>query len=187
MRRQNAFSLVEVTLAIGVIGFALLAILGMVPVGTRSGRDSVDATRTSLIAQTVFNRVRATMQSNDPASPAYFNPYAAGTFSYFFFTSEGLATGELLKVSAAGDQPQFYPNVKTASDFYRAKVKVAAFDQTVAYDDSDPRKIPAAGTTPNLLCATIEIGWPLNTQDGSIISGTANGAKATYTFSLRKP
>ena len=52
-------SLVEVTLSIGIVGFALLAILGLVPVGQKSGGDAIDATRTSFICQDAQNRVRA--------------------------------------------------------------------------------------------------------------------------------
>jgi len=186
--RKNfaAFSLVEVTVAIGVIAVALIAILGLVPIGMKSGREAVDATRTSLIAQDVVNRVRATMTSNDSTSQYYFGPYAANVASFFFYTAEGARTGELLHVAYPNDKPQFYNNVKNASDFYRVKVIVGVFDQTAYPNSWDPRHVPA-GTTPNLLAANVEVAWPINTQDGSVISPTTNKAKATYSFALRKP
>ena len=62
MRRQpksSGLSLVEVTLSIGIVGFAMLAILGLMPVGLKSGGDAIDATRTSFICQDAQNRVRA--------------------------------------------------------------------------------------------------------------------------------
>jgi uncharacterized protein (TIGR02598 family) len=188
-RRINAFSLIEVTLAIGVIAFALVAILGLLPVGMRSGREAMDATRTSLIAQDVVTRLRASLQSNDSSSQFYFAPYATGTASFFFYTSEGTRTsdgsrtGELLKVQAPSDQPKFYVAVGTKTDFYRAKVVVNSLDQTANFPSYDPRKV-SGSSIPNLLCATIEIGWPVNKSDGSILVA-AN--KATYTVYLRKP
>lgn len=189
MKKPAGFSLVEVALSLGIIGFALVAILALVPVGLRSGRDSVDATRTSLIAQDVVNRVRASLDSNDSTSQFYFSPYASEIASFFFYTldgartSNGARTGELLKVTYPTDKPQYYANVKTPSDFYRAKVTVGTFDQSASYSPYDPRKV-VTGTVPNLLCATVEIRWPVNTQDGSIM-GSSN--KATYSFFLRKP
>ncbi len=56
---STGLSLVEVTLAIGIVGFALLAIIGLVPVGLKSSGDAIDATRTSFICQDAQNRVRA--------------------------------------------------------------------------------------------------------------------------------
>jgi uncharacterized protein (TIGR02598 family) len=179
-----AFSLIEITVAIGVISIALLAILGLVPIGMKSGREAVDATRTSLIAQDVFNRVRASTMSNDPASQHYFGAYPTDVASFFFYTAEGARTGELLRVQYPNDKPQFYGNIKTASDFYRAKVTVGVFDQSVFRSATDPRHV-TTGTTPNLLSAIVEVTWPVNQNDGSAISPTIK--KAPYTFYLRKP
>ncbi len=41
----RAFSLVEVTLALGIVSFALLAILGLLPVGLKSAQDSSEQAR----------------------------------------------------------------------------------------------------------------------------------------------
>lgn len=184
---SRAFSLVEITVAIGVIAIALIAILGLVPVGMKSGREAVDATRTSLIAQDIFSRMRASMTSNDSSNTQfYFGPYAPNVASFFFYTAEGARTGELLHVLYPNDKPAFYNNVSNPLDFYRAKVTVGVFDQTVYTNPPDPRHVPA-GTTPGLLSATVELAWPINTQDGSVISASTNKAKAIYTFFIRKP
>ena len=124
-KKTGAFSLVEITVAIGVIAFVLVAILGLLPIGMKSGREAIDATRTSLIAQDVVNRIRASMMSNDPTSQFYFGAYPANEASFFFYTADGARTGELLHVAYPNDQPESYPKVKTASDFYRAKVVVS--------------------------------------------------------------
>ncbi len=52
--RLPAFSLIEVVLALGIIAFALVAILGMIPVALESNRASIDETRATEIAGQVF-------------------------------------------------------------------------------------------------------------------------------------
>ena len=44
----------EVVLALGVIGFAIVAILGILPVGLNTGRSAQDETRAAQIAQTIL-------------------------------------------------------------------------------------------------------------------------------------
>ncbi|MGI8819380.1 MAG: type IV pilus modification PilV family protein [Chthoniobacterales bacterium] len=58
-RRHNAdhgsaFSLVEVVLALGVVGFAIVAILGVVPIGLSAGRGAQDESRAAQIAQSIL-------------------------------------------------------------------------------------------------------------------------------------
>jgi Tfp pilus assembly protein PilV len=182
----RGFSLVEIAIALGIVSFALIAILGLIPVSMNSARDAVDQTRTSMIAQDVYNRMRASMTSNDSNSQFYFAAYAAGVASFFFYTPEGDRNGELLHVPAPGDAPQFYGNISRPTDFYRAKVTVGVVDQNTVPNTWDPRHVPA-GTTPELLAATVEVRWPVNTQDGTIVSATAPGRAASYSFLLRKP
>lgn len=59
MKRAVAFSLVEVVLALGVIGFALLAIIGLLPIGLQSGRASIQETRANHLAEQIFNTLRS--------------------------------------------------------------------------------------------------------------------------------
>ncbi|MEO5720646.1 MAG: hypothetical protein ABIR71_04140 [Chthoniobacterales bacterium] len=60
MKRANAaFSLVEVVLALGVIGFALLAIIGLLPIGLQSGRASIQETRANHLAAQIFATLRS--------------------------------------------------------------------------------------------------------------------------------
>jgi uncharacterized protein (TIGR02598 family) len=68
--RRHGFSLVEVVLALGVVGFALLAILGVAPVGLKSANESIDATRTSIIAADIESRIRASITTADFPSAA---------------------------------------------------------------------------------------------------------------------
>lgn len=55
----TAFSLVEVTIAMGIIAFGLVAILGVLPVAFTTSRASITQTRATGIADTVFAGLRA--------------------------------------------------------------------------------------------------------------------------------
>src|SRR3954467_13083751 len=55
----NAFSLVEVVLALGVISFAIVAILGVFPVGLSTGHSAQDETRAPQIAQMILSSLTA--------------------------------------------------------------------------------------------------------------------------------
>lgn len=57
--KKSAFSLIEIVLALGVISFALVGIMGLFPVALRSAQESQRETRAALIAQQIFSDLRA--------------------------------------------------------------------------------------------------------------------------------
>ncbi len=57
--RRRAFSLVEVTLALGIVTFGLVGIVGVLPTALASGRQSFDQNRAAAIANTVFASLRS--------------------------------------------------------------------------------------------------------------------------------
>lgn len=60
-KRQNAaFSLVEVTIAIGIVAFGFVAIFGLLPTGMTIFRQSINTTVTAQIAQRIINDARQT-------------------------------------------------------------------------------------------------------------------------------
>ncbi|MGZ4982478.1 MAG: type IV pilus modification PilV family protein [Chthoniobacterales bacterium] len=63
-RRDGAFSLVEVVLALGVIGFAVLAILGVIPIGLNASHSAQDETRAAQVATTVFSSFASQAPNN---------------------------------------------------------------------------------------------------------------------------
>ncbi len=63
-RAQRAFSLVEVVLALGIIAFAFVANIGMLPVGLQTFRDSADKTQTTQIAQNLLAEAQQTPFEN---------------------------------------------------------------------------------------------------------------------------
>lgn len=58
-RHPGAFSLVEVTIAIGIFAFVVVGIMGLLPAGMRMRADSAAETRGVLISEELFAAVRA--------------------------------------------------------------------------------------------------------------------------------
>jgi len=59
-RRQSGFSLVEVVLAVGVISFAFVAIMGLLPAGLQQFRQATDNSVCAQIAQRVIQDAQLT-------------------------------------------------------------------------------------------------------------------------------
>lgn len=64
--RFRGFSLVEIVVALGIIAFALVAILGLFPVAMREAREGRNETRAASIAQLIFGQLR----THDPRQKA---------------------------------------------------------------------------------------------------------------------
>ena len=60
MRKESAFSLVEVALALGVAAFALVAVFGLLPLGVTSNQNSVEQTVAAGVATALVADLRAT-------------------------------------------------------------------------------------------------------------------------------
>ena len=58
-RRSQAFSLVEVTIAIGIFAFVIVGVMGLLPAGMRMRADASAETRGVLISEELFAAVRA--------------------------------------------------------------------------------------------------------------------------------
>ena len=56
---DRGFTLVEVTLAMGIVAFAVVSILGTIPIALNSARQSTDQGRASAIANTLFTSFRS--------------------------------------------------------------------------------------------------------------------------------
>ena len=74
-----AFSLVEVTLAIGIVSFALLAVVGLLPVGLRSVKNANEQAAAANVMNAIGDALR-TASSTDLAT--FTNSFAGQTISY---------------------------------------------------------------------------------------------------------
>lgn len=61
---QFGFSLVEVVLALGLFGFAMVAVLGMLPLCLQSAKQSIDITRQSAIVEYISSCLEQKVFSN---------------------------------------------------------------------------------------------------------------------------
>jgi len=59
-RRSRAFTLVEVTLAIGIVAFAFIPLFGLIPTGLSTFRQAMDTSVGSQIAQRLINEAQLT-------------------------------------------------------------------------------------------------------------------------------
>ena len=63
-RKTSAFSLVEVTLALGVAAFCLIAVFGLMPVGVQTNRNATSQMAATNIIAAVVADLRATPTTN---------------------------------------------------------------------------------------------------------------------------
>ena len=81
-RFTSAFSLVEVTLALGIAAFCLIALFGLMPVAGLTNRNATSQTRATNITAVVIADLRATPRTNN-ASLQFAIPFSTNTTRYF--------------------------------------------------------------------------------------------------------
>src|SRR5213594_73226 len=87
-----AFSLVEVTLALGIAAFCLIAIFGLMPVGVQTNRNATSQTAATNIMAAVVSDLRATPTAN-PTSSQFAITF--GTAKTLYFDGAGQFTTTL--------------------------------------------------------------------------------------------
>ena len=88
LRRVHAFSLVEVTLAIGVAAFCLLAVFGLVPIGVQTNRNATSQTAATNILSSVVSDIRATPKTVS-TSTQYGISLSANSTTTLYFDGQG--------------------------------------------------------------------------------------------------
>ncbi len=148
---REAFSLIEVTLAIGVMAFALLAIFGLIPVGLGSFRTAKDISITSQIEEKIFSEVKS-MTFDNLTNTTRYAPAAAGSVYQFperFFTEDGTET------SSADSTTIYHVNIRVvpvttplekSGGTTLTNVDLASVTIQVAYDPSN-QKLATNATT----------------------------------------
>ena len=90
--KAAAFSLVEIVLALGVAGFCLIAILGLMPVGVQTNRNATSQTAATNIMAAIVADLRATPAAAT-TSPQF--AIAFDTEKTLFFDASGQASTSL--------------------------------------------------------------------------------------------
>jgi uncharacterized protein (TIGR02598 family) len=90
--RTSAFSLVEVTLALGIAAFCLIAVFGLMPVGVQTNRNATSQTAATNIIASVVADLRAS-----PTTATTSTQYAIefGTAKTLYFDGAGQAATSL--------------------------------------------------------------------------------------------
>ncbi|MEM1060354.1 MAG: hypothetical protein AAGK14_14015 [Verrucomicrobiota bacterium] len=89
---KRAFSLVEVVLALAIISFVVMVLLGMFSVGLNTNRDSVEELEATHIAQSMLAERRAAplVENNDFLLPRIDRAASQPTDNPVLLTSEGV-------------------------------------------------------------------------------------------------
>jgi len=86
LRRVHAFSLVELTLALGVAAFCLVAVFGLIPVGVQTNRNSTSQTAATNISASISADLRGTLKNPGTwtgTSPLFCIPLGTSKTLYF--------------------------------------------------------------------------------------------------------
>src|SRR5207245_8150641 len=89
-RFTSAFSLVELTLALGIGAFCLITVFGLIPIGVQTNRNATSQTRATNIMAAVVADLRATPTTSGTwtgTSSQFCIPL--GTSTTLYFDSEG--------------------------------------------------------------------------------------------------
>jgi uncharacterized protein (TIGR02598 family) len=143
----SAFSLVEVTLALGVAAFSLLVILGMLPVSLKTNQSSSQQTTANgIISQVAADlRAAARLPPGQVSKQFSLHPHNGGpwdpTPDYLYFDYDGRPTGTNQSTAPSGV-------------LYRV---------TVTY------RLPPTDTTS---LADIRVSWPAAQSDQTKVAGS---------------
>jgi uncharacterized protein (TIGR02598 family) len=152
-----AFSLVEVTLALGVAAFCLVVLLGLLPTGLKTQQASIQQTTANAIISTIWSDLRADLilppglyRHLEEDSGYQLHGHWAGMQQpdTLYFTQEGKQTGTV-------SQP---PPPPPADAVFRAKI---------TYNPVPP--------TGNTSVANIRVSWPAQVdpdQPGAVPAGS---------------
>ena len=150
-----AFSLVEVTLALGVAAFCLIAVLGMLPVALKTQQASVQQTTANQILSEATADLRASVRYppglqdklNDQQKTLKGHWALVGTPDTLYYTNEGAQTGGITPATVPSD---------------------AVFRLTLTY------LLPPTDTTS---MANITVTWPAQVDPAT---GTPAGSVQTF-------
>jgi uncharacterized protein (TIGR02598 family) len=130
LRSSAAFSLVELTLALGIAAFCLMAVIGLVPVAALTNRNATSQTAATNVIASVIADMRATTSSTSPQYGITF-----GTAKTLYFDGAG----------------QFATSLG-ANSRYRVRITFPSSPSGLSYADVKatwPAPVDPATTTPS--------------------------------------
>lgn len=121
--RRHAFSLVEVAIALGILGFVIVTVVGLLSAGLKSNQVSLEETRAALMLTMLETDLRNTHPALTNNLSAIFQlplPYSTNTNGYIFnpgisagdFHSVGVTDAEQAVLSPSpAERPRFQASV----------------------------------------------------------------------------
>ncbi|MGD0059348.1 MAG: prepilin-type N-terminal cleavage/methylation domain-containing protein [Verrucomicrobiia bacterium] len=152
-RSRNAFSLIEVVLALAVSALGLVAIVGLLPQGLQASRDAADNTISATIVHDIFATIRTSpFTSVTNVDSLGFNlhylpviqPVNLGTFNN---SAVGCNNNSSLVVSSYFDKAGFIPATTNADFYYKV---ILTFQPECAQN----------GTLATVSTVTATVVWP---------------------------
>jgi type II secretory pathway pseudopilin PulG len=180
LRRVHAFSLVEVTLAIGIAAFCLLAVFGLMPIGVQTNRNTNSQAAAANIMAAVIADMRAASKLYDNSKTYY-----AGDEVFFgsncyvaIATTTGNGPPNPTYWTVGSPCPRFGINFGTPATLYfdTQGQFATSIGPTSRYqlDVTFPTSWNSAD--PNLYAAYLKVTWPpnvLQTSPAPVPSGSA--------------
>jgi uncharacterized protein (TIGR02598 family) len=118
---RAAFSLVEVTIAIGVVSFSLLTLFALLPIGLKENQNSASQTAATSVLTKVIADLRAAPKANSSSSRF---GITYGTVTTLYFDSEGFSGTTLTSTSRYRCTINFPPSPTGAKSATFVDVKV---------------------------------------------------------------
>jgi uncharacterized protein (TIGR02598 family) len=158
------FSLVEVTLALGIAAFCLIAVFGLMPVGVQTNRNATSQTTATNIMAAVVSDLRAT-----PTTCTKSRQFGVqfGTLTTLYFDGQGQSSCD-----PAGSQ-KFQAAVTcggTCSSSWSPPLQLR-YQLTLTWNTSNPTGICSAAVP----CADLKVTWP-------VAATAANASGSTEMF-----
>ena len=143
---EGGFSLIEVVVALGLLTFCVVALLGLFSVGLRSNSASSEETTVASLLTAIASDLSATPVTTPPTaqvSPQFRIPVPAGgqATHTLFFRSDGSLAGVVDADAVASSAPR-----------YRATIAIAA---------------PAKTTSKGATSVSIRLTWPALADPGA--------------------
>lgn len=147
---RAGFSLVEVTIAIGIFAFVIVAILGLFPAALRQRSDAAAETRAVLIAQQVFGGIAATGSVTNALSSDYSIKWDEAKSP----SLRNLSNGVVLGFSQNGTTVNhIFPNTNSW-----ASTEIGPVEQNI----TTKAFVVATNLSPGLFNVTVQVGYPAN-------------------------
>lgn len=180
---QSGFSLVEVVLAVGVVAFAFVAVLGLLPAGMTQFRQAIDTSTCAQIAQRVI--YDAEQSDFDVLTDKDNVPQVGGKpTSYYSFRAPRIASPALRYFDEQGNEVLF---TTTPSAANLAQKQVIYHVNTRIIVSTDVPALGYTGTNTDLATVTVEVAYNPGNQVLTFTGGSTDPSQIRRNLFVLRP